>query len=360
MVTGTAGELRLDLRDRRLHCRHRIPRALRVVVAGRAACRREAGGRTSLAQRPTQRRLRCEGLNRVCRSFDQRRYTLFSNEPSLANTGAFERFKEIASREDAEIDLAEAALVIAAAEYSDLDIDEYLHRLEHLGDLAAAHLSGAASERERVAALNHFLFEEQRFTGNQERYDDPRNSYFNDVLDRKLGIPITLSLVYMGVGRRQGMDVVGVGFPGHFLAKVRGAEEDIIVDPFFGTVMTLEACCERLRTLMGAGAVLEPEHHLRPATPREILMRMLTNLKHIAFRAQDFERALACCERIVLLAPDAPLELRDRGLAYEQLDAFAAALRDFERFLELAPNDSAAPNIEGRAARLADRVKRLH
>jgi len=282
----------------------------------------------------------------------------------LADTGAFERFKVISSRiltgGDSEIDLAEAALVIAAAEYSDLDIDGYLQRMKDLGSLAETHLRSAASDRERVIALNRFLFEEERFAGNQERYDDPRNSYFNDVLDRKLGIPITLALVYMGVGRRQGLDVVGVGFPGHFLVKVCGTEEDIIVDPFFGTLMTLDACRERLKTVMGMGAVLDPEHHLRPATSREILMRMLMNLKHIAFRAKDFTRALAFCERIVLLAPDSPLELRDRGIAYEQLDAFGAALRDFERFLELAPNDSSARNIEGRAARLNERVQRMH
>ena len=282
----------------------------------------------------------------------------------MADTGVLDRFKEIASqlasRSDAEIDLAEAALVIAAAEYPELDIDEYLQRMEELSSLADAHLRGAVGDRERVDALVRFLVEEQRFTGNQQSYDDPRNSYFNDVLDRKLGIPITLALVYMEVGRRQGLDVVGVGFPGHFLAKVIGADEDIIIDAFFGTVLTIDACRERLQTLMGSAVELEPEQHLRPATHREILVRMLTNLKRIAFRGRDFERALACCERILLLTPDAPLELRDRGLAYEQLDAFGAALRDFERFLELAPSEPSARAVADRAAKLHERVRRLH
>ena len=116
----------------------------------------------------------------------------------------------------------------------------------------------------------------------------------------------------------------------------------------------------RLQALMGSAVEFVPDRHLRAATHREILMRILTNLKHIAFRAKDFERALASCERIVLLTPDAPLELRDRGLAYEQQGAFGAALRDFERFLELAPNNSTARAIEDRAAQLHERVKRLH
>ena len=278
----------------------------------------------------------------------------------MTGTDALERFKEIASLSDAEIDLSEAALVIAAAEYPKLDIGEYLQRLEELSGLAEKHLNGAVGDRERADALIRFLFVEQRFAGNQQSYEDPRNSYFNDVLDRKLGIPITLALLYMEVGRRQGLDVVGVGFPGHFLAKVVGTEEDIIVDAFFGTVLTLDACRERLQAVMGSAAPLEPESYLRPATPREILTRMLTNLKYIAFRAKDFERALACCERVVLLAPDNPLELRDRGLAYEQLDAFGAAIRDFERFIELAPNEPSARAIEDRAARLHERVRRLH
>ena len=291
-------------------------------------------------------------------------HTSLTTEITVTSTDALERFKVIAdqvvSRGDAEIDLAEAALVIAAAEYPLLDIDEYLQRVEELSGLAETHLRGVVGDRERADALIRFLFVEQRFAGNEQRYDDPRNSYFNDVLDRKLGIPITLALVFIEVGCRLGLEVVGVGFPGHFLAKVVGAEEDIIVDGFSGTVLTLDACRERLQAVMGPSAELKPEEHLRPATAREILTRMLTNLKHIAFRANDFERALACCERIVLLTPEDPLELRDRGIAYEQLDAFGAALRDFERFLELAPNDSSAPAIESRAARLHERVRQLH
>jgi len=278
----------------------------------------------------------------------------------VENLDSLERFREITSRNDAEIDLVAAALVIAASEYPELDIDAYLLRMDEMGSLAELRLRAAVSERERVEALNHFLFVEERFTGNLQSYDDPRNSYLNDVLDRKLGIPITLSLVYMDIGRRQGLDVVGVGFPGHFLTKVVGAEGDIIVDPFYGTLMTIEACRERLRMVMGAEAVLEPSQHLRPANCREILTRMLTNLKFIAIRGEDFERALLCSERILHLTPNAPLELRDRGLAYEQLQAFGAAIRDFERFLELAPKDSSAQAIEERAARLHDRVQRLH
>ena len=179
------------------------------------------------------------------------------------------------------------------------------------------------------------------------------------VLDRCAGIPITLSLVYMEVARRAGVEVDGVGFPGHFLVK-HGKEDTIVVDAFFGTVLTREQCQVRLAAALGAAAQLRPELHLRKASTREILVRLLGNLKMLYVRSADFGRALACCERILLVVPDTPLELRDRGLVFERLECFAAAAADLERFLELAPDDESAGAVRERLATLGPRLCQLH
>ena len=260
---------------------------------------------------------------------------------------------------DHRIDLARSALLIAAEEYPGLDVAHYLARLDELARRVAPRLREARSASERVAALNRFLFEEQGFAGNRERYEDPRNSFLNDVLDRCAGIPITLSLVYIEVARRAGVDADGIGFPGHFLVK-HGGGDAIVIDPFWGTVLTREECQERLAAVLGAGARLDPALHLRAATPREILVRLLGNLKWIYLRMADHGRALACCERILLVVPDAPLELRDRGLVYERLECFGAAAADLERFLELAPDDESAPAVRERLGWLRPRLRQLH
>lgn len=270
-----------------------------------------------------------------------------------------ERFSTSVRRPDDRIDLAECSLLVAAEEYPELDVDRYLERLDALASAVATRIGAAASEEERVAILNRHLFVEHGFTGNQERYDDPRNSFLNEVLDRGQGIPITLSIVYMEVARRLGLPVEGVGFPGHFLAKYAGASQ-IVVDPFFGRVLTEPECAARLRSVLGSEAQWEPGVYLQAATPREILVRLLTNLKHLYARERDYGRTLAASERILLLTPDMPIELRDRGLLYEQLDCFAAASADYERFLQLAPDDASAEAIRGRLTSTRRRTGRLH
>lgn len=260
------------------------------------------------------------------------------------------QFAAIAAAPDREIDLPEAALWIAAEEYPALDVAAYLGRLEGLAEAAAARLRGARSEEERVEGLNRFLFEEQSFRGNRADYYDPRNSFLNDVLDRRAGIPITLSLVWLALARALGLDARGIGFPGHFLVKATGPPE-ILVDPFEGRTLSLADCAARLAAA-GAGTAPDPRPHLRAASPREILARLLGNLKLIYAGRGDVERTLACCDRILLLQPDAPHELRDRGLLYAQLDYRAAALADLERYLELAPADEDADAARTRCAAL--------
>jgi regulator of sirC expression with transglutaminase-like and TPR domain len=260
--------------------------------------------------------------------------------------------------------LANAALVIASIEYPRLDPEPYLAQLDGMGAAAADFMrsrtdeTGDTSTLACVRALNAYLFQEQGFSGS-ERYEDPRNSCLNEVLDHRTGIPITLSLVYMEVARRAGVEVDGVGFPGHFLVK-HGGQDPIVVDAFFQTVLTRQECQVRLAAVLGAEARLEPALHLRKATPREILVRLLGNLKVIYVRSSEFGRALACCERILLVAPDSPHELRDRGLVYEKLECFSAAAADLARFLELAPDDESAGAVRERLNALEPRLRQLH
>jgi regulator of sirC expression with transglutaminase-like and TPR domain len=254
-----------------------------------------------------------------------------------------ERFVELANAPEDRIDLAEGALVIAAESYPQLDISAYMRRLDALAQEARDFVDAATSGPERIARLNHFLFVEKRFVGNQRRYYDRRNGFLNEVLDRHTGIPITLSLVYIEVARRLGLPVEGVGFPGHFLAKYVG-DEEIIIDAFFGEVLSEHDCRERLQSILGPEASFD-RRYLRSARPKEILVRMLGNLKHAHINAEEFEAALSCSERILLLTPDAAQEIRDRGLLYQRLECYGPAVVDLERFLQLAPGDETAPLI---------------
>jgi len=273
---------------------------------------------------------------------------------------ARDRFAALAGRRDGDLGPAElelGALLIAAEEYPDLDLAAVCTALDRLGDAARERIEGAGEGAARVERLNRFLFSEQRFAGAREYYD-PRNSYLNEVLARRCGIPITLALVYIAVARRAGLDARGISFPGHFL--VRCAGEDQIVDAFHGRTITRGECEARLANALGPGAQLRPALYLRDASPREILVRMLGNLQRIFAGSGDAERLLACCDRIVLLTPADPIALRDRALVYQRLGWFAAGVADLEAALEHASN----ADLAGALARLRDalraRLGRLH
>jgi regulator of sirC expression with transglutaminase-like and TPR domain len=275
-----------------------------------------------------------------------------------AARGARERFAALVGGPDERIDLAEAALLIAAEAYPDLDVSRYLDMLDEIAAGAAPALRACTTDAERVRRLVHYLASERQFRGNENDYYDPRNSFLNDVLERRTGIPITLALVYIEVARRLDLAVVGVGFPGHFLAKHPGPTE-LIIDPFHGQLVSAAECAERLRVMVGREVPLDASH-LRAATPREILVRMLRNLKQIHLQARDPGAALACSERILLVEPDLPPELRDRGLLYAQLEWYPAARADLERFLALAPDDPTAPVIRERLIEIGRKGVTLH
>jgi len=261
------------------------------------------------------------------------------------------RFARLVAQPEASIELAHAALLLAAEERPGLDVEHYRARLYELGLAARAAIARAGGVNP-VVALNNFLFEELGFAGNQSDYYDPRNSLLSDVLDRRTGIPITLSLVYMEVGRRAGVRVEGIGLPGHFIVRAESADgEPTLVDPFNGRIVDADDCQERLDTIYGGQAPLT-DLHLRPVATRDILARLLRNLKGIYAQAGLYRRALSVIERILLVAPNALEERRDRGALLAQLGRYAEAIVDTEAYLKGARN---APDAE----RVTEQLKQM-
>jgi regulator of sirC expression with transglutaminase-like and TPR domain len=223
---------------------------------------------------------------------------------------ARERFAQIVDGPEAGIDVAEAALWIAAEARPGLDVAAYRARLAALAERARLGFAGAGSGVERARSLTRFLHDEVGLRGNRDDYYDPCNSYLCDVLDRGLGIPITLSIAWIDVARRLGLRAEGVAFPGHFLVLVEPEEPEpeVVVDPFFGRLPSERECRALLAQAFGGGAAWRPEL-LAAARPREILARLLRNLLAIHARRGELASALACCDRIALVDPDGAGEM---------------------------------------------------
>jgi len=270
------------------------------------------------------------------------------------------RLEGILSRPDVDMDLAEAALLVAAEEYPGLDVRAYLVRLDEMGHALRQRLEEEPRPERAIMALNRYLFREQGFRGNAEQYYDARNSYLNEVLDRRTGIPITLSTVYMEVARRGGLEVEGVGLPGHFVVRVQIPARPLLVDPFHGgTLLSEKDCQERLDRIFQGRVKLEPRM-LQPCRRKDMLERMLRNLKAIYLRDQDTERALRVVDLIVRIQPGSAEDLRDRGILYASLDCYGLAVRDLESYLALAPNAKDAEELTARLALLRLRASRLN
>jgi len=222
-------------------------------------------------------------------------------------------FVEAMSGTDNRLDLGRASLLIAGEEYPGLDILRYVAKLEAM---AAAVRPGVLTTDDPIAKIEHlnrYLFEERGFRGNSQEYYDPRNSFLNEVLDRRLGIPITLSVVYMEVGRRVGMPLQGIGMPGHFIMTYAEAEEELYIDPFnAGRILSRAACEELLQDVYGE-AVPFQETFLAPVSKKQIMSRMLMNLKAIYLHTKDYLKALSVVERQLIVQPDSEQDLKDRA-----------------------------------------------
>ena len=241
--------------------------------------------------------------------------------------------------------LAEAALLIAAEEYPALDVAAWLARLDALGARARERVPPRGDADQTAAALTRLLVEDYGLRGNDADYYDPRNSFLNEVLERRLGIPLTLSLVYMDVGARAGVAVRGVGLPGHFVVRLERGETVRLLDPFNGGRPLDEANCRRLVERLGGGRLRFEPAHLRAVSARAILIRMLANLKGVYTALGDWRRARGAVDRILLLAPEAVGELRDRGLLSARLGEPVAAIGDWEAYLRRVPDAKDAATV---------------
>ena len=265
----------------------------------------------------------------------------------------------LVSRPDPDIELARAALAIARSEYPALDAGLYLQRLDIL-DRRVRSSRFADEPLGRLHRLRECLFEEEGFAGNTEDYSDPRNSYLNDVLDRRLGIPITLSLVLIEVGRRLGLEMEGIGLPGHFITGARVGGEQVLLDPFNrGAIITGEGASDVVARAVGRPVELLPEH-FRPVSNRQFLTRMLANLKGSYWQRQAWDKVVAVIDRILVLNPRAGGEWRDRGAAWSNMGDVARALADWERYLTEYPNAPDHEQVKAMLRRVRHKVARLN
>jgi regulator of sirC expression with transglutaminase-like and TPR domain len=257
--------------------------------------------------------------------------------PLVKEQDITDKIVALAALPDHKVQLAEAALTIARSEYPSLDASLYMERLNELAAKLRGRIEAIQEPEPRIHEMNRLLFEEEGFRGNYDDYYDPRNSFLNEVLDRKLGIPITLSIVYIEVGRRAGLSTYGIGFPGHFLAGLLNDKERIVIDPFNGGKILGESDCRKLlRGGTGGSQPFKPSF-LEPAWPKQILVRLLRNLKGVYWHRSEELKALKMVEWVLILYPDSVAEVRERGLFYEAIGDPHGAIKDLERYLELSP-----------------------
>ncbi|HEX9841327.1 MAG TPA: tetratricopeptide repeat protein [bacterium] len=273
-------------------------------------------------------------------------------------------FRDLLARDEPP-GLLEGALLIAETFQPRVDRTSCLAALEQLAQGLAPRLAAARSRMatgagaaESARALAAYLHDEAGFSGNAVDYYDARNSFIDQVLLRRKGIPITLALVYLEAGRRCGLPLHGVGFPGHFLVRLE-AQPPVLLDPFGGSVLD-EPCLQGLlQHALGPAARLEPGH-VQPTGTREIIFRMLTNLKHIFLRQNELPEALACSHRLLVLAPGAVPEYRDRGLIQRRLGLAAEALADLQHYLAHAPRDIHVETLERAVRELEGELRRFN
>jgi regulator of sirC expression with transglutaminase-like and TPR domain len=273
--------------------------------------------------------------------------------------GEAQTFEKVIAGKDERIDLARACLLIAQDAYPGLDIDRYLGDIERMALRLRSRMPQSGGAEERVVALNQYLFDDLGYQGNAENYYDPRNSYLNEVMDRRVGIPITLSILYMEVGRRVGLPIEGISFPGHFLVRLRLRGGTLVLDPFTGgTPLSEVELRERLQRVIPQGVAdnvpvgeLPMDQFLEPATNRQILSRLLRNLKGIYREADKPERMLEVLNRMLVISPGASAELRDRGFLYHRLECWRPALKDLTDYAEREPD---APDLDDVRAKLME------
>jgi len=279
------------------------------------------------------------------------------------HTHMHDAWAKFAKQPDGRIDLFEGALLVARDEYPELDEAYYRAVIDEHERTLRSRIAADADEQARLAAVNHYLFDELGFSGNNDAFYDPRNSYINDVLERRLGIPLSLGLVQMELARRLGVPLEGVSFPGHFLVRLPVAGGLLVLDPYHrGRSIDAQELKERAKAHLGNMDLDDAQllSILEPASHRSILLRMLRNLKSLYAEQEVWEKALRSADRLVQLAPGQPNELRDRGELYLRIGHLAAARRDLGRYLELSPDAPDAERIRDELIDAGGATPRFH
>lgn len=268
---------------------------------------------------------------------------------------------EFLEQPDEDIDLARAALLVARDAYPGLDIDSYMERIDEMAEPLCGRLDLASDPAAGLEALSRRFFAELGFSGNREAYYDPRNSYLNQVIERRTGIPITLAILYIAAGRRLGLPLEGVNFPLHFLVRCPAVPSALLVDPFDGGALVTP---EDLRTRLEGGAEipgeeLDLEQGMR-ATPRQIMARLLRNLRMIYGRRGEYDRAADLGERIVRLVPEEAQDYRELGLLHYRQGAYPRSLEAFRAYLVLATDPAERNRARQEIHNLYARLGRLN
>jgi len=261
---------------------------------------------------------------------------------------------------DRGIDLARAAAALAKLEYPDLDFTPYVAEIDDYARAARRRLADRTKPESAISAINRVLFEELGFCGNRSDYYDPRNSFLNDVIERRTGIPISLSVLYIEIGRRLNLPIFGVGLPAHFLVKYDDGSRSIFIDPFHeGRVLNRQGCRDLLRTLHGRPVELT-DLHFAAVDERHILLRMCTNLRRIYFASREYRKALAVIDAMLELAPESLEELKQRAWLQHELGKRAEALRDFELYAALNPDAADAGEVDQWISNIRRTLARLN
>lgn len=272
------------------------------------------------------------------------------------NKSEFEQFLQ---QPDDQINLAEGALMIARMEYPELNIESCMQEIHQLADEIRDTLSENPNAGETLTQLNKILFHTKGFEGNSEHYYDPKNSFLNDVLERKLGIPVSLSILYIELGKELGLPLSGVSFPGHFLVKLDIDDGAIVLDPYFGGISLSEDDLEdRLQEFYGDK--LKKSHFyglLATCSNKNIIARILRNLRNLYMDEEKLEKALQMADHIVDLDDDKADALKARASIYDKLECSIPAVKDYKRYLKINADARDVPYIRERIMNLSEQTR---
>lgn len=275
---------------------------------------------------------------------------------------ALDYFTSLVQQDDS-IPLFEAALAIAQDVEPQLDLTATQAEVDILAARLQRRLAPDASSIQKLRLLNHFFYRELGFAGNVNNYYDPDNSYLHRVLSTRRGIPISLAVLFMELAQQIDLNVTGISFPGHFLMKLSVQSGEIVLDPFNGASLSREELEERLEPYFEQQSypgTTPLSYYLHEAHPREILVRMLRNLKAVFLENMRWQRVLSVQQRLLILLPDEITERRDRGLAYANLECPQAALLDLEAYLMERPYAPDAELLRSKLPELREATRRMN